>query len=62
MKKGLSKRLAANRAIIARLSELVEKYPDWRFHQILDNANLTAATEDRFYEESVDTLKNMKPL
>lgn len=53
-------RQQANRKILQLLEKMVEKYPDWRFHQILDNVNITAAAEDRFYEESVDTLKRMK--
>lgn len=34
------KRLESNRKIVARLSELVEKNPGWRFHQIMMNFNL----------------------
>lgn len=39
------------------LKEMIEKYPDWRFTQILFNVGLA---EDRFYEESVDTYELMK--
>ena len=34
----------------------IEKYPDWRFTQIIFNVGLA---EDRFYEESVDTFEKL---
>lgn len=52
------KRLESNRKIVARLSELVEKNPSWRFHQIMMNFNLEAQGEDRWYEESEKTWQN----
>lgn len=39
------------------LREMVEKYPDWRFMQILSN---TGIDEIDFYEESVDTFNKIK--
>lgn len=57
-----NKRLEANRAIIAKLAELVEKNPDWRFHQLLQNARVEKPLEDQFYEESEQTLENLKKL
>lgn len=53
-------RLLNNRFILARLAELVEKYPDWRFHQLLQSAGVSHPEEDQFYEESKTTLENMK--
>lgn len=53
-------RLPNNRSILARLAELAEKYPDWRFHQLLQNAGVSRPGEDQFYEESSSTLENMK--
>jgi len=53
-------RLLNNRFILARLAELVEKYPDWRFHQLLQNAGVSRPGEDQFYEESKKTFENMK--
>ena len=59
MKKGKSERLAANEAILARLAEIAARNPDWRFHQLLQNARVEAPGEDRFYEESAETLRRM---
>lgn len=54
-------RYSANLQILQLLSELVEAYPDWRFQQILQNADIsTCDGKDLFYEESVDTLNTMK--
>jgi len=58
-------RLEANRKIVAALTAAVEKYPDWRFHQLLQNIGLephpmaSDAKIDRFYEESTETLEKM---
>lgn len=57
-----------NRAIVRRLTELVDMYPDMRFHQLLWNVGLieyrpTAEgeliIEDRYNEESQDTWEGM---
>ena len=53
-------RLLNNRLIVARIAELVEKHPDWRFHQLLQNAGVSRPGEDQFYEESEKTFENMK--
>ena len=53
-------RLLNNRFIVASIAELVEKHPDWRFHQLLQNAGVSRPGEDQFYEESSRTLENMK--
>ena len=53
-------RLRSNRLILARLAELVEKHPDWRFHQLLQNTGVSRPGEDQFYEESKKTFENMK--
>lgn len=58
----LKKRLEANRAIIAKLAELVEKNPDWRFHQLLQNAGVEKPLKDQFYEESEQTLQSLQHL
>ena len=52
----MPKRLEVNRAIIAKIAELVEKNPDWRFHQLLQNAGIETPLKDQFYEESEQTL------
>ena len=56
-------RLAANREIVRIIAEEVEKYPDWRFHQILQNINVNKTPAvDQWYEESEDTLKRVVKL
>ena len=54
------KRLESNRKIAALLSELVEKNPSWRFHQILMNFGIENPHEDRWYEESEATLDGLE--
>lgn len=58
----MPKRLEANRAIITKLAELVEKNPDWRFHQLLQNAGVEKPLKDQFYEESEQTLQSLQHL
>ena len=36
------------------IRDIILRYPDWRFTQIIFNIGLA---EDRFYEESIDTYK-----
>ena len=52
-------RLAKNREIVAKLGELVEKYPEWRFHQLLMNVGLEEPGKDKWYEESTTTMSNL---
>ena len=57
-------RQEANRKIIEFLSQMVERYPDWRFGQILMNSNALQQIDlgkvrDPFYDESTDTLNNI---
>ena len=52
-------RQEANRKIIEFLSQMVERYPDWRFGQILMNSNALQQIDlgkvrDPFYDESTD--------
>lgn len=55
----IKKRQVANLEIISLLSNIVEKHPELRFCQILTILNLD---KDKFYEESVDTLKDLTKL
>ena len=48
-----------NYKCLDKLKELIEKYPDWRFTQIIFNIGLA---EDRFYEESIDTFEKIENL
>lgn len=61
-------RLVNNRAIVQKLAEMVEKYPDMRFTQLLFNAGVTqehlengmmTRIESNYNEESRDTWKRM---
>lgn len=61
-------RQAANYEILNILYAIVEKHPDWRFHQILQNLDVnirdvkTLRCLDQFYEESEETLKRVKQM
>ena len=55
----IQQRQSANLEIISLLNNIVEKHPELRFCQILEILNLN---KDKFYEESVDTLKELKKL
>ena len=50
----------ANKEILKRLEALVDKFPDWRFNQILQNTYVTVRDMDMFYDEPTDTLERMK--
>lgn len=52
----ISKRQEYNYKCLAILKEMIDKYPDWRFTQIIFNLGLA---EDRFYQESVDTYNEL---
>ena len=61
-------RLEYNREIINKLSELIEKYPDCRFGQLLINVEIVKGTTDNngqffvldpFYDESRDILDRL---
>ena len=53
-------RLEANRLIVNLIKETVEAYPDWRFHQILQNLEVEKPGIDQWYEESPETLCNIE--
>lgn len=50
----------ANRKILELVSRAVEDFPDWRFHQILQNLGVEQPAIDQWYEESEETLCNIK--
>lgn len=66
----INKRRDANQEILKNIEEMVNKYPDLRFGQILVNLGIieyerntydeTLITKDPFNEESVVTLNRMK--
>ena len=53
-------RQEANRKILELVSRAVETFPDWRFHQILQNLGVEQPAIDQWYEESEETLCNVK--
>ena len=53
----IQQRQSANLEILKILNMIVERFPQLRFTQILRNLGLD---KDLFYEESVDTLNNLK--
>jgi len=55
-------RLDANREIVKTISAAVEEFPDWRFHQIMQNLGLELGNPDwdPWYEESEKTLAQLK--
>lgn len=50
-------RQEANRKLVKKISEMVEAYPELRFHQLL-MINGISNGKDQFYEESEVTLNN----
>ena len=66
----ISYRQIANREILEMISDAVDKYPDYRFIQLLwafdiihmerDGREAPPKIADDFYEESVDTLGRMQ--
>jgi hypothetical protein len=51
-------RLEYNRKIIAKLSELIEQYPNFRFVQLLYACGIIDGS-DRFYDESLVSYKKL---
>ena len=52
-------RQEANRKILDLVGKAIEEFPDWRFHQILQNMWIEQPAIDQWYEESEDTLNNI---
>lgn len=56
-------RYVNNKAILSKLSDLIDKYPDMRFNQLLWATGIIANDEngiiDKFYEESEATWRGM---
>ena len=52
-------RLEANKKIIEAVSKAVEMFPDWRFHQILQNIGCVVLDVDQWHEEPEDTLERI---
>ena len=52
-------RYQANCLILAKLQRAIDKNPDMRFHQIMQNIGIESPAEDQWYEESEVTLDNI---
>lgn len=52
-------RYQANCLILAKLQRAIDKFPDQRFHQIMQNIGIESPDEDQWYEESEVTLDNI---
>ena len=53
-------RLEANRTIVNLIKETIAEYPVWRFQQIHQNIGLDKPGTAQWYEESTETLRNIK--
>ena len=53
-------RKEANEQLVKEIAKWVERFPDWRFHQILHNIGVEKSNVDQWYEESDTTLKNVQ--
>jgi len=55
-------RQEANKYILKELNKIIDKYPHWRFTQILWNLGFhvyNSKHKDLFYQESIETLKQI---
>lgn len=56
----LHSRDLANKAVLAIIAMVAEKNPQWRYHQLLHNIQVTEPFDpDKFYEEPTTTLKRI---
>lgn len=62
MKDTIQTRLEANRKILELLTQALEKNPDLRFHQLLQNLGIEVPYTDQFYEESTKTLETLSAM
>lgn len=53
-------RKKANFKILAKLGQIIDQYPYLRFQQILAIYKISELCEDKFYEESVETLQKLE--
>lgn len=58
----MKSRIECNRAIAKKIADAVEEFPEWRFHQIMQNLGLELGGPDwdPFYEESAVTLARLE--
>lgn len=58
----IEKRQEYNYKILDVLKQVIDKYPYWRFGQIISNLSIAARGKDSFYDESVETYENIPPI
>lgn len=58
----MKSRIESNRAIVKIIADAVEAFPEWRFHQIMQNLGLELGTPDwdPWYEEPEKTLAQLE--
>lgn len=57
----LADRQKYNKELLERIKLYVEMYPDWRFHQILQNIGICMRVQgDMFFEESYETARRVR--
>lgn len=57
----LADRQKYNKELLERIKQYVEMYPDWRFHQILQNIGICMRAQgDMFFEESYETARRVR--
>lgn len=60
IEKAIKLRKQANFKILTRLAQIIECSPHLRFQQILSNYKVCELGKDKFYEESIETLKKLE--
>ena len=60
IEKAIKLRKQANFKILTRLAQIIECSPHLRFQQILSNYKVCELGKDKFYEESIETLRNLE--
>ena len=60
IKEVIELRKNANLKILTKLGQIIDQYPYLRFQQILTVYKISELYEDKFYEESVETLQKLE--
>lgn len=60
IKEVIELRKKANLKILTKLGQIIDQHPYLRFQQILAVYKISELYEDKFYEESVETLQKLE--
>ena len=60
IEKAIKLRKQANFKILTRLAQIIDCSPYLRFQQILSNYKVCELDKDKFYEESIENLRNLE--